>query len=55
MTIDEALNNIGGRFGSDILNMNKRSERRAYIDIYPKDGPTKKCTNRQVINFINNT
>jgi len=37
MTIDEALNNISNRFGSDVLNVNKRSNSRAYIDIYPKD------------------
>jgi len=37
MTIDEFLNNISGRFGGNILNASKRSEKRAYIDIYPKD------------------
>ena len=37
MTMDEALKNIGDRFGSKVLNINKRSNKRAYIDIYPKD------------------
>jgi len=37
MTMDEFLNNISGKFGSNILNVNKRSNKRAYIDIYPKD------------------
>ena len=37
MTMDEFLNNINGRFGSNILNVSKRSNKRAYIDIYPKD------------------
>ncbi len=37
MTIDEALKNISDRFGSKILNVNKRSDKRAYVDIYPKD------------------
>jgi len=37
MTIDEIINDLGGRFGSKILNVNKKSKKRAYIDIYPKD------------------
>ena len=37
MTMDEALKKISDKFGSKILNMNKRSHKRAYIDIYPKD------------------
>ena len=37
MTIDEAIKNITDRFGSNILNVNKHSDRRAYLDIYPKD------------------
>ena len=37
MTIDEAINNISGRFGGKALNINKKSPKRAYIDIYPKD------------------
>jgi formate hydrogenlyase subunit 5 len=37
MTIDEALKNISDRFGSKILNINKKSEKKAYLDIYPKD------------------
>lgn len=37
MTMDFILKNMSGRFGSKILNINKRSEKRAYIDIYPKD------------------
>ncbi len=37
MKIDEILKNISSRFGNKILNINKKSEKRAYIDIYPKD------------------
>lgn len=37
MTIDEALKGISEKFGSKILNINKRSNKRAYVDIYPKD------------------
>jgi len=37
MTMDEALKNISDKFGSKVLNINKRSDKRAYIDIYPKD------------------
>lgn len=37
MTMDEALNKISGKFSGRILNINKRSDKRAYIDIYPKD------------------
>ncbi len=35
--IDELLNKIQGRFGQDILNLYKKNDKRAYIDIYPKD------------------
>ena len=37
MTIDEFLKNISNRFGNNILNVTKKSNKRAYIDIYPKD------------------
>jgi len=37
MNIDEALKKIGDHFGSRILKVNRKSSKRAYIDIYPKD------------------
>jgi len=37
MTIDGILKDISGRFGSRITNVNKASEAKAYIDVYPKD------------------
>ena len=37
MNIDEILKRINEKLGSRILKVNKRSERRAYVDIYPKD------------------
>jgi NADH-quinone oxidoreductase subunit C len=37
MNIDEALKRIVDHFGSRILKVNRKSETRAYIDIYPKD------------------
>ena len=37
MTIDDAINNITARFGGKILSVTKKSAKRAYIDIYPKD------------------
>lgn len=37
MTLDTFLKNISGRFGSKILHVDKKSDKRAYIDIYPKD------------------
>lgn len=37
MTIDEAIKNISDRFGSKILNVNKHSVSRVYLDVYPKD------------------
>ena len=37
MTMDFILKNISGKFGGKILNITKRSNKRAYIDIYPKD------------------
>ena len=37
MKIDEIIKSINSRFGDKILNINKKSEKRAYIDIYPKD------------------
>ena len=39
MTIDQFIKNLTDRFGGKILNVNKRSDKRAYIDIYPKDIP----------------
>jgi len=37
MTLDEVIKAINGRFGSKILNVKKTSEKKVYIDIYPKD------------------
>ena len=37
MNIDQALKKIEEHFGSRILKVNRRSDKRAYIDIYPKD------------------
>lgn len=37
MNIDEALKILTDRFGSRILKVSRRSVKRAYIDIYPKD------------------
>lgn len=37
MTIDEAIKNISGKFGSKILNVKRQSDKKAYVDIYPKD------------------
>ena len=37
MIMDEALKSISDKFGSKVLNVNKKSNKRAYIDIYPKD------------------
>lgn len=37
MKLNEALKNINDKFGSRILNVRKTSEKRAYLDIYPKD------------------
>ena len=37
MNIDQALKRIEEHFGSRILKVNRRSDKRAYIDIYPKD------------------
>ena len=37
MTIDDILKNINDRFGDRVLKTDKRSSKRAYLDIYPKD------------------
>jgi NADH-quinone oxidoreductase subunit C len=37
MTIDEAIKNISDKFGSRILKVVRKSVKRAYVDIYPKD------------------
>jgi len=37
MTIDNILKNINDRFGDRVLKTEKKSSRRAYLDIYPKD------------------
>lgn len=37
MDIDRALDTIKGRFGDRILGIDRHSDKRAYIDIYPKD------------------
>src|SRR5574340_729411 len=37
MTMDEVLKKLSDKFGSKILNVNKRSDKKSYVDIYPKD------------------
>lgn len=37
MTIDEVLKKITDKFGSNVLKVDKKNEKRAYVDIYPKD------------------
>ena len=37
MTIDQIVQKINDRFGSKVLKVYKRSQVRAYVDIYPKD------------------
>ncbi len=37
MVIDDTIKNITDRFGSKVLRVDKKNEKRAYIDIYPKD------------------
>jgi len=37
MTIDEILQKLQERFGSNILKVYKKNDKRAYVDIYPKD------------------
>ena len=37
MKIDDFLKNIQDRFGSKIIKVYKQNDRRAYVDIYPKD------------------
>ena len=37
MTIDEILKKINDRFGSKVLKTYRKSDKRAYVDIYPKD------------------
>lgn len=37
MNIDEAVKDITDRFGSRVLKVSRKSVKRAYIDIYPKD------------------
>ena len=37
MKIDDILKNIQDKFGSKVLKVSKKNEKRAYIDIYPKD------------------
>ncbi len=37
MTIDDILKSINDRFGDRVFKTDKKSARRAYIDIYPKD------------------
>jgi NADH:ubiquinone oxidoreductase subunit C len=37
MTLDEILKNLGEKFGSNLLKVDRKSDRKAYIDIYPKD------------------
>jgi NADH-quinone oxidoreductase subunit C len=37
MTLDELLQTMNRRFGSRLLKVERRSAKRAYVDIYPKD------------------
>ena len=37
MKIDDFLKNIQNKFGSKVIKVHKQNERRAYVDIYPKD------------------
>ncbi len=37
MKIDDVLKNIQDKFGSKVLKAEKKNEKRAYIDMYPKD------------------
>jgi len=37
MKLDEILSNLQGKFGSKVLSVDKKNEKRAYVDIYPKD------------------
>ena len=37
MKLDDILKNIQDKFGSKVLKCVKKNEKRAYIDIYPKD------------------
>ena len=37
MAIDDVLKKINGKFGPNILKVEKKNEKRAYVDIYPKD------------------
>jgi len=37
MKLDDILKNIQDKFGSKVLKVEKKNEKRAYIDIYPKD------------------
>ncbi|MFH0764663.1 MAG: NADH-quinone oxidoreductase subunit C [Candidatus Omnitrophota bacterium] len=37
MKIDDAIKKIQDRFGGAVINVHKKNEKRAYIDIYPKD------------------
>ena len=35
--IDDLLQNIQDRFGSKVIKVDKKNQKRAYVDIYPKD------------------
>ena len=37
MVMDDILKKINGRFGDKVLKVEKKSSKRAYIDIYPRD------------------
>jgi len=37
MTIDEILKRITDKFDTRVLKINRKSDKRAYVDIYPKD------------------
>jgi len=37
MKIDDTIKKIQDKFGSKVIKVDKKSEKRAYVDIYPKD------------------
>jgi NADH-quinone oxidoreductase subunit C len=37
MTIDETLKKITDKFDTKVLGVNRKSDKRAYVDMYPKD------------------
>jgi NADH-quinone oxidoreductase subunit C len=37
MKVDDIIRDLTARFGSKALNINRKSDKRLYVDIYPKD------------------